>query len=271
MVDSGRVLRLGWAGILCVYAVVILLSTATGIIHRFVGREAYWFVVLSALLLGAVGIVGLARPGLMRWTPANGFLVFAVPLAFVPLGLRYSGPPITAFAGNGGAPFAAAAQETAWSTETVPVLPSGSLPQVVPRELSGAPDDPPLASLEKVEFGEELFYRYHSLLYEQRELFEGRRVVLAGFVGTEPAFPANRYYIARRLLWCCTADAVLLAFLVDAGRTSVPREGAWVEIEATVAATTLGGASRSDTPVPLLRAERIREIDTPEFEYVLPF
>ncbi len=271
MVNTRRALQLVWAVILCIYAAVVILSVVTGIAGRFAGPEKSWFIVAGALLMGAVGVTVIVRPSCISWVPANGLLVFAVPLLFVPLGLRYSGPPVTAFTGESGNPFAATSADSPWTPGSLPQLRSDSLPEVVPRELSGNPDDPPLSDVEIVEVGEELFYRYHALMYEKQELFAGRRVVLTGFVGTEPAYPANRYYVARRLLWCCTADTALLAFLVDAGRTSVPREGTWVEVEATVDTTTFAGAAQQYTTVPLLRAERIREIEAPEFEYVLPF
>lgn len=271
MVTSKRVLQLVWAGILCTYAAAMLLSVLTGIAGRLADPDAIRFIAAGALFMGAVGVLAIVRPTWISWAPANGLLVFAVPLLFVPLGLRYSGPPPTAFIGETGNPFTSPSAESSWIPGSLSQLRSDALPQVVPRELTGDPDDPPISDLETVEFGEELFYRYHAFLYREQELFTGRRVVLRGFVGTEPAYPANRYYVARRLLWCCTADAVLLAFLVDAGRTSVPREGTWIELEATVDSTTFAGASQTETTVPLLRAERIREIEAPEFEYVLPF
>lgn len=266
-----------WAGILLAYFILLLATALSGLLARFVEQNLVVAVVISAGVLGTAGALRLIGPATLLADPQHGFIVFLFPLAFVALGALYSGPPASVFAGHEASAFTSdgfPAAVPAWSSSALqlrsPRTAGTQAPPAVPREISTREEDPSITDLQTVYFDDELYFRYYSLLYEQPHLFEGRTVVVRGFAGREPSFPGNRFYLARRLLWCCTLDASLLPLLAESDRASVPRTGQWVEIEAVVE-TTLFTAGNGATAIPLLRVREIRPIEAPEFEYVFPF
>ena len=274
--NAGLVKRRLWAAILLGYFVAILLLALSGGLLRFVEPRAVRAIVLSAGVMAMLGVARLIGPVASSGSPEHGFVVFLIPLVFVLIGTRYSGPPAVAFLGVERSALAAVGLGSDAEGFSPASLQLGrprsaeSQAVTVPREISSIAEDPSIIDMQTVRFDEELFFRYYSLIYEQLDLFEGRTVVLRGFVGREPSFAAQRFYLARRLLWCCTLDASLLPLLVESDRGAVPREDQWVEIEAIVDSTQISSDSGTTT-VPLLRATGVREVEAPEFEYVFPF
>ncbi len=265
-----------WAAILLGYFAAILALALSGGLLRFVEPRAVRAIVVSAGVMAMLGVARLIGPAASAGSPQHGFVVFLIPLVFVLIGTRYSGPPASAFLGVDQSALAAAGIGSDTQGFSPASLQLGrphsgeSQAGTVPREISSIAEDPSIVDMQTVRFDEELFFRYYSLIYEQRDLFEGRTVVLRGFVGREPSFAAQRFYVARRLLWCCTLDASLLPLLVESDRGTVPRQGQWVEVEAVVDATQIS-SDNGATTVPLLRATGVREVEAPEFEYVFPF
>ncbi|TVR34209.1 MAG: TIGR03943 family protein [Spirochaetaceae bacterium] len=276
VVNTELLKRRLWAAILLGYFAAILVLALSGGLLRFVEPRAVRAIVLSAGVMAMLGVARLIGPVAPSGSPQHGFVVFLLPLVFVLIGTRYSGPPASAFLGVDRSALAAVGLGSDSQGISPAALQLGrphnadSHAGTVPREISSVAEDPSIIDMQTVRFDEELFFRYYSLIYEQRDLFEGRSVVLRGFVGREPSFAAQRFYVARRLLWCCTLDASLLPLLVESDRGAVPREGQWVEIEAVVDATQISSDSGTQT-VPLLRATAVREVEAPEFEYVFPF
>ncbi|TVQ98125.1 MAG: hypothetical protein EA403_14375 [Spirochaetaceae bacterium] len=260
-----------WAAILLAYFLGVLVLALSGSLERFVRPPSVPLVVLASGALGVIAAAILLRRSSGTYAPQHGFLVFLVPVVFVLLGTRYTGPPTAAFLGIEASQTAAAFTGGGWSPSSLPIaiIPEAAVGSV-PREISGVDTDPSISDFDLIEFTEGLFFRYYSLLYEDRSLLEGRTVKLRGVTGREPSFDANRFYVARRLLWCCTLDASLLPVVVETDRTALPREGIWVEVTATVSSAPFR-TSGGETVIPLLLAQSIREIPAPEFEFVFAF
>lgn len=94
---------------------------------------------------------------------------------------------------------------------------------------------------------------------------------ISGFVQRRDTLPPERFFVARMLMICCAADALVTGLLVEWPGGVPIKSGAWVEAEGILGGTEfrddwLG----KDVVIPFLRAERVVPIEKPANIYVYP-
>jgi putative membrane protein len=115
------------------------------------------------------------------------------------------------------------------------------------------------------------FDRKLRLLEESLSSLTGRKGRISGFVQRRDTLPAERFFVARMLMVCCAADALVTGLLVEWPEGVALEPGAWVEAEGVLGSTEffddwLG----RDVTVPFLKAERVVPIAKPANIYVYP-
>ncbi len=232
-----RLVVLIFALILLLYGVGITLAGLTGAMSRYVGPRLTVAATAAAVALLFLGALLLRRELKARSEPrvGGGFLVFMLPMVFGVLSLAHQ--PLDRIDVSGLSAMSGDGQEL---TE--------SLPEDV------------------LEFDEFNFYNYYTAIHEQPAQVRGMSVVMEGVVRREPRLDSGRFYLTRRLMWCCTADALTLPTLVQTEPGDVPQDAAWVRISGVVDVITT-----EEGPTPIIRATRVEIADRPDFDFVFAF
>jgi uncharacterized repeat protein (TIGR03943 family) len=257
-VTERRVSALVFAAVLVLYGAGLTAAGAVGALASYVGPRLSAAALAAAAGMLVIGVVALLREragqGHVRAT--RGLVVFAVPLLFAGFSLAHTPaeqialPEIASRIGARGASAVSPAEN-------------------VPSRLFGPPEadaSPDSAAPGALSFGDDTFYADYTALHEQPGRYRGNTVVLEGLVHREPRLAPSQFYLSRRLMWCCSADAVPLRTLVRADAATLPRGGAWARVSGTVEILIEG-----DRVLPVIRAEQIDYTARPDFDFVLPF
>lgn len=253
-----RISALVFSAVLVLYGVGLTAAGATGALASYVGPRPAAAALAAAGGMLLIGVVALLRERAGRGDAraTRGLVIFAVPLLFAGFSLAHTPaeqialPDIAARIGTPGASA---------------VSPAESVPSrlFAPSEADASPEN---AAPGALSFGDDTFYADYRALHEQPARYRGDTVVLEGLVHREPRLAPARFYLSRRLMWCCSADAVPLRTLVRADAASLPRDGSWARVTGTVETVTDG-----ERLLPVIRAREIDAPARPEFDFVFPF
>ncbi len=95
--------------------------------------------------------------------------------------------------------------------------------------------------------------------------FEGQLADVTGFVYQDIRLEAQQFMVGRFSLTCCVADAVALGLVVDWPEAASLENNRWVRVRGPIAVLELDGKT-----VPLVRAEQVESIPSPEQPYLFP-
>ena len=124
----------------------------------------------------------------------------------------------------------------------------------------------------RIEFDDTSYYTYYNEIYDAMESMVGREIRVTGFVHREEHLGGNQFILARMMLWCCTADAMMLGFHGSYDQGRIPPENTWVDVTGTLEVASYHNPhTREEYSIPSIRVSSIAPADEPEFEYVIPF
>jgi putative membrane protein len=98
-------------------------------------------------------------------------------------------------------------------------------------------NDPPASGSSEtpIEVGDDEFYSWLSELYMNLELYEGRRIVMTGFVFKDPeALGADEFVPARLGMTCCVADLIPYGIVCKYDKAGELEPDAWVRVAGVV-------------------------------------
>ena len=97
------------------------------------------------------------------------------------------------------------------------------------------------------------------------------RLKIKGFAFYQEDFKKGQVSISRLLMTCCVADTSIVGLLADISDLDEEIEqGKWYEFEGNIDHTiTKDPQTKEDTKVPMLKVDKIKEIETPISPYVL--
>lgn len=116
---------------------------------------------------------------------------------------------------------------------------------------------------------EHIFYDVVHILAREPAEHAGRTMRFEGYVGERTT---DGLTVARDVVWCCLEHAERVGFLLRDPPDDIPR-GSWIEVVAEVAyepGRNTPVIDGSDVFIPAT-ASRLRRVERPQFEYVLPF
>lgn len=93
--------------------------------------------------------------------------------------------------------------------------------------------------------------------------FDGKEIILSGFLYKDPNADESAYAVGRFLVQCCTADATPLGIRIDPGtQISLPAD-TWIEVRGKLHVVPYGGGE-----ILQITPERLTPLEAPETPYV---
>jgi uncharacterized repeat protein (TIGR03943 family) len=274
---------------LLVYGAAITAMLVSGRAAHFVEAQFLPLVAASALFL--LFAAGLQIHALLKgnaFSPRTGLPVLILPLLFSLVAAEYRSPlsaarfgtpldptsfdlqPETAPSPNDVAPAGTGAGAAAGAANGAGAAPGeGELAEYLTAELYPASE---LPAGGRIEFDDRSYYTYYNEIYDAMESMVGREIHVTGFVHREEHLGGNQFILARMMLWCCTADAMMLGFHGSYDQGRIPPENTWVDITGTLEVARYHNPhTREEYSIPSIRVSSIAPADEPQFEYVIPF
>ncbi len=121
----------------------------------------------------------------------------------------------------------------------------------------------------KIEVDEKNFVRTFEEIANNLDYYEGRKIVVEGFVYKNVSFKNQQFLLSRPVMNCCAADAEIYGILCDYDKADELQKDSWVRVEATLHNII----SKDDEEIfnsPLLKVILIEKIEKPIIEYVYP-
>lgn len=93
--------------------------------------------------------------------------------------------------------------------------------------------------------------------------YEGQQAEVIGFAYHDPRLATGQVLLGRFTITCCVADATAIALMVESDQADAMVENNWYRVRGPVYQTVI-----EDQTTPVIRAEQIDEIPTPEQPYL---
>lgn len=122
-----------------------------------------------------------------------------------------------------------------------------------------------------ITFESDNYYRLLNYLNEDPKSYEGKNVVIEGFVFKDSNFKPNEFVVARLIMVCCAADAQVVGLLSDYEKTAELEKDQWVRVEGKI--TYIDNADKKygeDPKVPLINVSKVEKIEQPSNPYIYP-
>ncbi|PYG89051.1 putative membrane protein [Ruminiclostridium sufflavum DSM 19573] len=103
-------------------------------------------------------------------------------------------------------------------------------------------------------------------IYSNPSKYEGKKIIVTGFVFKDKQFKENEFVPARMMMTCCAADMSTVGLLARYDKTSELRENRWFEFTGTIVNSEFNGDK-----VPVVNIESAKRIAKPQNEYVYPY
>jgi len=255
-----------WAIVLAGYAIYFAYLITFNKLEDLVSPRMTVFVVLGFIAL--LVLLGAQVAQLVRrdiHTPrSGGFLLFLVPFAFIPLALNTNSALLSV---NRGISLEQGGPRIDLTTKlhaaVNPFLPA---PKPKPASSDGAiPVEGPIV------FDQKNYYQAYQELYDNPDAFAGRTVEATGFVYHDSAGPKDRFIMARELMWCCAADAVVIGFDTQYSQATGLSAQEWVSVQGTLSTTSyVDPYTQLETKIPLIKVTSIEPLKGPDFAFVYP-
>ncbi|WP_027308347.1 TIGR03943 family protein [Caloramator sp. ALD01] len=100
-------------------------------------------------------------------------------------------------------------------------------------------------------------------LHKNLDRYEGREIVIDGFVFKDKSFNENQFVVARMLITCCAADAQIIGLMVE-GENNL-KENEWVRVEGVIKKGVYNGEI-----IPVIKCKGVKLIEKPKEEYIYP-
>ena len=108
-------------------------------------------------------------------------------------------------------------------------------------------------------------------IYHNRELFDGSRITMTGFIAPDTMFGRHSFFLTRMMVACCAADAMPIGFYCIADSRMGLLENDWAQLTGRVEIRSLKipGQDQTDT-IPVLRIIGAQKVKPPQQQYVYP-
>jgi len=255
-----------WAIVLAGYTIYFAYLIIFNKLEDLVSPRMTVFVVLGLIALALLVVSQVAQ--LVRRdirTPrAGGFLLFLVPFAFIPLALNTNSALLSVNRGislEQGGPHIDLT--TKLHAAVNPFLPA---PKPKPIASGGA-----IPTTGPIVFNQKNYYQAYQELYDNPDAYVGRTVEATGFVYHDSAEPSDRFIMARELMWCCAADAVVIGFDTQSSQARGLAAQEWVSVSGTLSTTTyVDPYTQLATKIPLIKVGTVEPLKGPDFAFVYP-
>ncbi len=200
-------------------------------------------------------------------TVKPGFALFIVPFALIPF--SFSNNPLTM------ASISSLSLSQGMSTLNLKAtnVTANANPFLPPApEPSDKKIEAVLAAPGPVVMNEKDYYHLYGKIYEDPSKYEGRQIVVSGFVFPVAGSASDRFIAARQLMWCCAADSVTIGFVCDAVPPGVTlKSGDWVKVSGMISSTTyIDPNTHVSSTVPMVKAREVKILKDPDFVFAYP-
>lgn len=96
--------------------------------------------------------------------------------------------------------------------------------------------------------------------------YEGKKIVLTGFVFKSKEFKENEFVPARLMMSCCAADLQPVGLLCHYDKAKALKQDTWIIVKGKIKILDFNGEK-----IPVIIAESIKNTQKPSNEYVYPF
>lgn len=110
------------------------------------------------------------------------------------------------------------------------------------------------------------YVRWIQEIYENIEKYNGKKIQVSGFVFKDEQFEDNEFVSARMMMVCCAADMQPIGFLCRYDNAAELKVDTWIIVYGTIAKGEFNG-----NVIPVIEADKVENIEKPEFDYVYPF
>jgi putative membrane protein len=115
---------------------------------------------------------------------------------------------------------------------------------------------------------------YYEILFDvadKVDQYNGKKIIISGFVYKEEGFKQNEFVIARMMMSCCAADSQVIGLMCKWDKAPQLNKDQWVSIEGKIESTVYRNADMDkDDVMPVVVIEKIDNIKAPESPYVYP-
>lgn len=110
------------------------------------------------------------------------------------------------------------------------------------------------------------YVRWIQEIYDNIEKYIGKKIQVNGFVFKDEQFEGNEFVSARMMMVCCAADMQPIGFLCRYDNAAELKVDTWIRVYGTIAKGEFNG-----NVIPVIEADKVENIEKPEFDYVYPF
>ncbi len=115
------------------------------------------------------------------------------------------------------------------------------------------------------------YVRYIYDIYDNPALYEGKKIIIKGFIMRPDMLEEPLFIIARLNMYCCAADASIVGFICILHQSDFTfDEKKWYDINGTMGLKNLTLASGTDI-YPVIYVDQITETGAADSPYVYPF
>ncbi|WP_069998318.1 TIGR03943 family putative permease subunit [Cellulosilyticum sp. I15G10I2] len=127
--------------------------------------------------------------------------------------------------------------------------------------------DEPYYLREMVILNNDNYTKVLSDIEQNPDLYEGKSIVLEGFVYHDPQFAPDEFVIARMYMICCAADAQITGLLCKGPQSDELERDQWVSIEGVIAIENYEMDGQTML-MPIVKILEATKLPTPENQYI---
>jgi putative membrane protein len=242
---------IGWVAILLCYIGSFLFLLITGKVYDFLHPRMIVFTIMAVVILIIMAGCFIAKiiSGFSSPTLKKGFLIFIIPLFFGYAVRNIDTGAALAQSGQGG-------------------MNQPLNPDVISKKYTDV-DVRNLLHKDVLEITDETYYKTQFILYENPELFSGKKIKVTGFMYRDEEFKPGRFLLARNIMWCCAADAILSGFICEHEGTGQLEPESWLTVSGILDVTSyFDGSTGGDVKIPKIIVENLSYINPPRNKYI---
>jgi putative membrane protein len=240
-----------WFFILIAYAGAFLYLLVSGKINDFLHPRMLVFTIGAVVVFFIIAGCQLIRMIKKRKTHSlqRGFLIFIIPLlfGFAARNIDTSTALAAARGGNTG---------------------QNINPDIMIKKYTDI-DVRNLLQQSVIEIEDASYYKNQFILYENAELFAGKKIQVVGFMYRDKEFKPGLFLCARYIMWCCAADAVLTGYVSEYPGAEKLKPDTWLKVDGILDISTFFDDNEGmQKTIPKILVNNIEYIDPPKIKYI---
>lgn len=106
-------------------------------------------------------------------------------------------------------------------------------------------------------------------IFYNLDKYQGREIILDGFVYREDYYEDNQFMLARRVVSCCEEHAAMMGLICHWEDTAELEEDTWIRVKGMLQSTVHYSPENSkEATWPIIIVEEIEIVERPEKEYI---